>query len=86
MVDNGSAVDLASLWLYRDHVISKGTIKLAVTVGKHPRVSTMMTEFLIVDCSSAFNGVIGGLMLKALKVVTSIYHLIMKFPTVEGTG
>ena len=45
----------------------------------------MMTEFLIVDYPSAFNGVIGRLLLKALKAVTSIYHLRMKFPTIEGT-
>ena len=69
----------------RDHVIPKGKIKLAVTVGEHPQVLTVMPEFLIVDCPSAFNGVIGRLLLKALKVVTSIYHLTMKFPTVEGT-
>ena len=45
----------------------------------------MMTEFLVVDCPSAFNGVIGRPLLKALKVVTSIYNLTMKFPTAEGT-
>ena len=42
-----------------DYVIPKGTIKLVVTMGEHPRVSKMMTEFFIVDCLSAFNGVIG---------------------------
>ena len=46
----------------------------------------MMTEFLVVDCPYAFNGVIGRLLLKALKVITSIYHLMMKFPIDEGTG
>ena len=34
----------------RYHVIPKGMIKLAVMVGEHPRVSTVITEFLIVDC------------------------------------
>ena len=69
----------------RDHVIPKGTIKLAMTVGEHPRVSMVMTKFLIVDCSSAFNGVIGRPLLKALKVVTSIYQFSMKFPIAKGT-
>ena len=73
-------------WFTRDHVISKGRIKLVVTVGEHPRASTLMTKFLIVDYLSAFNGVIGRLFLKALKAMTSRYHLIMKFPTAEGTG
>ena len=59
---------------------------MAVTVGEHLRVSMVMTEFLIVDCPSVFNGVIGRPLLKVLKVVTSIYHLTMKFPIAEGTG
>ena len=70
----------------RDHLIPKGMIKLAVTVGEHVRVSIVMTEFLIVDGPSAFNGVIGRPLLKALKAITSIYHLTMKFPIAEGTG
>ena len=69
-----------------DHVIPRGTIKLAMTVGEHPRVSTAMTKFLVVDCPSTFNGVIGRPLLKALKVVTSIYHLTMKFQITEETG
>ena len=74
--------------LYRfikDHVIPKGMIKLAVTVGEYPRVSTVVIEFLVMDYSSAFNGVIGRSILKTLKVVTSIYHLTMKFLTAKGT-
>ena len=69
-----------------DHVIPKRTIKLIVTTGEHSRVSTVMTEFLIVDCPSAFNGVIGKSLLKVLKAVASIYHLTMKFSIAEGTG
>ena len=69
-----------------DHVVPKGTIKLVVTIGEHPRESNVMIEFLVVDYPSAFNGIIGRLLLKALKVLTSIYHLTMKLPTTEGTG
>ena len=69
-----------------DHVIPKGMIKLVVTMGENSRVSIMMIEFLVIDCSSAFNGVIRRLLLKALKAVTFIYHLMMKFATAEGTG
>ena len=68
----------------RDHIILKCTIKLAVIVEEHPRVSTVMIEFLIIDCPSAFNGVIGRHLLKVLKAITSIYHHVMKFPTTEG--
>lgn len=45
-----------------------------------------MTEFLIVVFPSAFNGVIGRSLLKALKTIMSIYNLTMKFPTAEGIG
>ena len=70
----------------RDHVIPKDTIKLTVTVGEHPQVSIVMTKFLIVDYPSAFNRVIERPLLKALKAITSIYLLTMKFPTTERNG
>ena len=59
-------------------------IKLVVIVGEHPRVSTVMTEFLVMECPSTFNRIVGRPLLKALKVVTSIYHLTIKFPTANG--
>ena len=65
------------------HVIPRGTIKLAVTVGEHPKV---MTEFLTIDCPSAFKRLKGRPLLKALRAVTSIYCLKMKFPMVIETG
>ena len=58
-----------------DHVIPKGMIKLAVTVGEHPQVLIVITEFHVMDCPSVFNGVIGRSLLKALKIVTSIIIL-----------
>ena len=75
--------------LYRftgDHVFPMGTMKLTVTAGEHPRTSTIVTNFLIVDCPSTINGIIGRLLLKALKAITSIYHFTVKFPTTEGMG
>ena len=32
-----------------DHVISKGNIKLVVTLGEHPQVATIVIEFLAVN-------------------------------------
>ena len=69
-----------------DHVIPRGAIKLAVIVGKHPRVSTIVTEFLVVYYPLAFNGIIRRPLLKALKAITSIHCLMMKFPTATGIG
>ena len=61
-------------------------MQLAVMVGEHLKVSTVVVEFLMVDCPSVVNGIIGRPILKALKVITLIYHLTMKFPTAEGMG
>ena len=69
-----------------DHVVPKWTMKLAVTVGEHSRTSTVVADFLIVNCLSAINKITGRPLLKALKAITSIYHLTVKFPTIEGTG
>ena len=69
-----------------DHVIPKGTIKLVIMLGDYPRVSTVVTEFLVIRCLSAFNGVICRPLLKALKALTSIHYLKMKFPTTVGIG
>ena len=55
-------------------------------MGEHPRTSIVTTDFLMVDSLLAINGIIGRPLLKALKAVTSIYHLTMKFPTTEGTS
>ena len=33
----------------KDHVIPRGTVKLAVTLGEHPRASIVVAEFLVVD-------------------------------------
>ena len=69
-----------------DKVIPEGTINLVVTLGEPPRTTTMMIEFLIVKFPSAFNGILGRPLLKALKVVTPIHCLTMKFPTAAGVG
>ena len=84
-----NALNLTTSPLYgftKDHVILKGTTKLAITIREYPRVSTVIANFLVVDCPSAINGIIGTPLLKALKVITSIYHLTMKFLTAKGTN
>lgn len=67
-----------------DFVMPHGTIVLPLTVEEYPRTLTVMTEFIVVDCSSTFNALLGKPNLKTLKAITSIYYLAMKFPTSEG--
>ena len=40
----------------------------------------------MVDCSSAYNGIIGRPTLNSWKAATSTYHLMIKFPTEYGIG
>ena len=65
----------------KDHIIHKGVAKLTITIGEHPRISTIHVIFLAVNALSAINRIIGRLLLKALKVGSLIYHLTMKFST-----
>ena len=44
----------------------------------------MIVDFLVVDCPFAYNTVIGRSIIKALKAITFIYHLIMMFSIVDG--
>ena len=49
-------------------------------------MSKIVVGFLAIDYPSTFNGVIGRPLLKALKAVTSILCLTMKFPTMARIG
>ena len=69
-----------------DSLTPIGSIKLALTVDTYPWISTVMANFLVVGCPSAFNVVLGRPALKELRVITSIHHLLMKFPTPNGVG
>ena len=60
-------------------VLSVGSITLLVTVGNYPQQITKDVTFLVVDCSSAYNGILGRPTLNSWKVTTSTYHLMIKF-------
>ena len=63
-----------------------GTITLPAIVGTHPQQVTRNVNFLVVDCSSSYNAIIGRPTLNSWKAVTSTYHLSVKFPTEHGVG
>ena len=63
-----------------------GTISLPVVVGAYPQQVTRNVNFLVVDCSSSYNAIIGRPTLNSWKAVTSTYHLSVKFPTEYGVG
>ena len=57
-----------------------------MTVGDYPQQIIQDVTFLVVDCSSAYNGIIGRPTLNSWKAATSTYHLMIKFPTEYGIG
>ena len=65
-------------------VFPLGAITLAVTAGDYPQQITKKVTFLVVDCSSAYNAILGRPTLNYWKAVTSTYDLI--FPTEYGVG
>ena len=62
------------------------TITLPVVVEAYPQQVTRNVNFLIVDCSSSYNAIIGRPTLNSWKAITSTYHLSVKFPTKYGVG
>ena len=63
-----------------------GIISLPVVVGVYPLQITKNVNFLVVDCSYSYNAIIGRPILNSWKVVTSTYHLSVKFPMEHGVG
>ena len=57
-----------------------------MTVGDYPRQSCVMSDFLVINQPSAFNVVLDRPSLRALKAITNIYHLLIKFSTPNGVG
>ena len=69
-----------------DRVYPKGIVTLTITVGAHPRQLTRQLDFLMVDCPSSYNVIIGRPMLNRWKAATSTYCLKVKFPIDNGVG
>ncbi|XP_023927700.1 uncharacterized protein LOC112039089 [Quercus suber] len=67
-------------------VFPLGAVTLSVTIGDYPQRITKEMTFLVVDCSSAYNAIIGRPTLNSWKVVMSTYHLMIKFSTEHGVG
>nr|XP_023879327.1 uncharacterized protein LOC111991757 [Quercus suber] len=59
-------------------------ITLPVVVGSYSQQIIKEVNFLVVDCSSSYNAIIGKPTLNSWKAVTSTYHLSVKFPTKYG--
>ena len=67
-------------------VMPIGFVTLPITIGTYPQQITKDVTFLVVDCSSTYNTIIGQPTLNAWRATTSTYHLLLKFPTDCGIG
>ncbi|XP_075663208.1 uncharacterized protein LOC142632746 [Castanea sativa] len=69
-----------------DRVYPKGIVTLKVTIGAYPKQQTRQLDFLVVDCPSSYNVIIGRPTLNRWKAAMSTYCLKVKFPTEDGVG
>ena len=63
-----------------------GTVTLSMVVGAYPQQVTRDVNFLMLDCSSSYNAIIGRPTLNSWKAVTFTYHLSIKFSTEHWVG
>ncbi|GFY95696.1 hypothetical protein Acr_11g0000020 [Actinidia rufa] len=54
--------------------------------GLHLPHDDALVDFIVVDCPSPYNAILGRPTLGGIKAITSTYHLKMKFPTLTGIG
>ncbi|KAL5582898.1 hypothetical protein UlMin_015340 [Ulmus minor] len=69
-----------------DSISSEGILNLPVELGSSPCQHIQAVDFVLVDCPSLYNAIIGRPTLNKIRAVTSTYHLLVKFPTVGGIG
>ena len=61
-------------------------IQLVLTLGDPPCQATTAIRFLIVDAPSNYNILLGRPSLNAIRAIPSAYHMVIKFPIVNGVG
>ncbi|XP_074376720.1 uncharacterized protein LOC141718238 [Apium graveolens] len=63
-----------------------GTVDMPVLFGSPPCQVWKVVKFHVISVSSSFNAILGRTTITALRAITSISHLKMKFPTDFGVG
>ena len=70
----------------RDRIVRRGIVTLTVIAGTYLAQVTKESDFLIVDCPSTYNIILGRLALNRLRAIMSTYYLKVKFPTARRVG
>ncbi|CAL2239909.1 unnamed protein product [Prunus armeniaca] len=63
-----------------------GSIHLPISIGAAPQRTTVTIPFLIIDCPTVYNVILGCPTMTQMKVFISTHMLLLKFPTPYGTG
>lgn len=69
-----------------DWFLPIGTIGLRVITDMKECQTTQVIDFLVVDCPSTYNEILERPTLIRLKAITSMYHLLIRFPMEKGIG
>ena len=70
----------------RDRIVPRGIITLTVIPGTYLAQITKEIDFLIVDCPSTYNIILGRPALNRLRAAMLAYYLKVKFLTTHGVG
>ena len=70
-------IDIPLVGFTKDKVRLSGIVSLIIEARTYPKQVTASVEFLVVDCPSAYNVIIGCPTLNKLRAVTSTYHLLI---------
>ncbi|GFY87963.1 hypothetical protein Acr_05g0016020 [Actinidia rufa] len=60
-----------------------GWINLPITLGTEPHQTTVWQDFIVVDCPSPYNAILGRPTLGEIKAITSTYHLKGDVPVID---
>ncbi|KAM2340798.1 hypothetical protein ACFX1X_020214 [Malus domestica] len=69
-----------------DIVQPLGSIHLPFTISTGTYIATITTNFLVLDCPTVYNVILGRTGINDLKAMVSTHMLLMKFPTLYGNG
>jgi hypothetical protein len=79
-------IDIPLVGFTGDKVKPSGVVSFMIEANTYPKQVRASVEFLVVNCPSAYNVIIGRLTLNKLRAVTSTYHLLVRFPTEHDIG
>ena len=67
-----------------DRIVPRCIVTLTMITGTYPAQVTKEIDFLIINCPSTYNFILGRLAINRLRAVMSTYHLKVKFPITHG--